>query len=68
MTQDSLLDTHPNEHIIVLLLGRTSEIKILKRQLMVNWSSSLVRLKVSPVMDRDVLMASLQPSDACLIS
>lgn len=68
MEQDSLLDTHPNEHVIVPLLGRTSEIKILKRQLMVNWSSSLVRLKVSSAMDRDVLMASLQPSDTCLIS
>lgn len=68
MEHDNLLDTHPNEHVIVPLLGRTSEIKILKRQLMVNWSSSLVRLKVSSAMDRDVLMASLQPSDTCLIS
>lgn len=68
MEHDNLLDTHPNEHVIVPLLGRTSEIKILKRQLMVNWSSSLVRLKVSSAMDRGVLMASLQPSDTCLIS
>jgi hypothetical protein len=30
MEQDSLLDTHPNEHVIVPLLGRTSEIKILE--------------------------------------